>query len=114
MDDIRPTKNASAPAVAAWTLLGSAQRDTTEEVLAAAQAEATLAVAHELRTANLIAVANSTADALDLAAKMTYEAVSRGELGQEQAEALIGKIDEKRERLIPIQKTVRERLGLPE
>lgn len=102
---------------AASDLLDDAASDDSERAqhaVARSQVEATLAVAHELRTANLIALGNAAGGAIDQGRRDILDLVRRGNISEEKGLATLEALDEKQERLSVIQKTVRERLGLPE
>ena len=79
-----------------------------------AQVEATLAVAHELHTANLIAMTDSVGGAIHGARKEALDLVRRRELSEEKALDLFADLDKREERVKAVQKTVRGRMGLPE
>ena len=101
---------------AAEEFLSEAAEETNQRYghyhLARAQAEATLAVAHELHTANLITMGNSVGEAIAGVRKDALDLVRRGELSEDKALSLFEELDKKEKKVKAVQKAVRERMGL--
>jgi len=100
-------------------LVGVAVQETPsgQNMLERAQIEATLAVAYEQRTANLIAYQSVTAEGMDAAAKyirgVIQEAPSEPTAAQEKSiETMVEGFEQQQRLLLDLAKEVRARLGL--